>query len=155
MLGGALLLSSQISSVALADDAVDADMKKLSGTWVVTAVEMGGKRPPPDQMPKMEIIIDGNNLTIKDPGGPKPSTFSIDPSKTPKHLDMNLTRPGEKVTVHCIYSVDADELKLAIPLFPRKGQPPPAEPQEINKRPESFDTKGKHIGMMTAKRKVS
>ncbi|HWC90947.1 MAG TPA: TIGR03067 domain-containing protein [Pirellulales bacterium] len=143
------------SGTVLADDAIDQDLKKLSGTWTVIEIEASGMAPPADQMPKIEIIIEGNNLTIKDNGGPATkSAFTIDPRKTPKELDLNLVRPGEKVTVHCIYSVDGDQLKLAIPMFPRKGAPPVAG-QEINKRPENFETKGKPLGRMVAKRKTS
>ena len=110
------------------DDAVKDELKRLEGAWRVVAVELGGKEID------REEIGDGNNLLVF--SGTKCSTvtgkrtiectFTIDPTKTPRWIDV--TRTSDKITWPGIYELKGDTLKVF--------QGPPG-----GKRPTEFKTK--------------
>jgi uncharacterized protein (TIGR03067 family) len=117
--------------VARADD--KDEVKKLEGTWEVTALEGGGKELPKGKMDKL-TIKDGKMTGF----GPE-ITLSTDATKKPKWLNMTFTRDGKDLTVNAIYELNGEELKICIPLAPAKGSGMVFD----NKRPEGFDTKDK------------
>jgi uncharacterized protein (TIGR03067 family) len=110
------------------DDAVREDLKRLEGTWRVVAVELAGKEID------LEEIGDGQNLLVF--SGTKCSTvtgkrtiectFTIDPTKSPKWIDV--TRTSDKVAWPGIYELKGDTLKVF------QGTPG-------GKRPAEFKTK--------------
>ena len=127
--------------VVVADD--KDELKKLEGTWEVTAIEAGGKEAPKDK--KLD------KLTIKDgtlSGFGPDLKIATDATQKPKWLELTFSREGMERTVHGIYELNGDQLKLAIPLAPAKGSGKGFE----NKRPEGFDTAGKPVMVITAKR---
>jgi uncharacterized protein (TIGR03067 family) len=118
------------------DEAIQKEVKKLQGTWKVVAFEVGGKvQPGPKQ-----LVIKGEDFE-----GLAPNVkFRIDPSKKPKTLDL-INKDDPKKVFPLIYELNGDELKIVIPLVEAgKG--------EEAKRPDSFQTKDKPLGLITAKR---
>src|SRR5258708_6281497 len=112
------------SAIALTDDAKDKAIKDelaaLQGKWKVVAVEGDGK--PIDKIEKPTFtFMDGKMSGF----GPE-MTFTIDPTQKPKHITM--VAKERQITVNSIYSLEKDELKIAIPLV-EKGKGPE------NKRP--------------------
>lgn len=122
------------------------EMKKLEGSWKVTATKVGGKSLPEKVFEGDRMVIKGNRLTMVSGEKKKGSldfTFTIDPAKKPKHID--LTDAVMKKTVPCIYALTGDELTICIPLVEKaKGEAP--------KRPQSLDAKDKPQICFTAKR---
>ena len=116
------------------------DLKKLQGTWKVVALEADGKAQPKEKSPK-EIVIEGKKLTGL---GPE-MTVTLDPGKKPKWVDLTFKREGKLYPVRAIYEVRGDELKVCIPL---------AEKGKLfeNKRPTGFETKGKAVMLLKARR---
>ena len=94
------------------DDAVKEELKRLEGSWRVVAVELGGK-----EMDREEIG-DAKNLWVF--SGTKCSTvtgkrtiectFTIDPAKSPKWIDV--TRTSDKVTWPGIYELKGETLRV-------------------------------------------
>ncbi len=128
---------------ALAARADDKDeLKKLEGSWEMVSVTAGGKDFPKDKAP---------NLTIKDGKmtgfGPE-MKLTTDATKKPKWLEMTFARDGKEQTVHCIYELEGDELKFAMPLAPVKGSGQTFE----NKRPENFDSTDKPVMVIKVKK---
>jgi uncharacterized protein (TIGR03067 family) len=133
----ALLLFVPIAAAADKDE-----LKKLEGTWEVTAVVGDGKEQPKGKLDK---------LTIKDgtlSGFGPDLKLATDATRKPKWLDLTFSREGTERTVNGIYELDGDELKLAIPMAPAKGSGKGFE----NKRPEDFDTAGKAVMVIKAKK---
>jgi uncharacterized protein (TIGR03067 family) len=94
-----------------------------------------------EKFPK-RIRFKGNLLL----GLERPLTMEFDATKKPKRLDLSFVNDKkERKIFPAIYSVEGDELKLAFPVVPVGGQ-------LIMERPESFETTGKLIAFITAKR---
>jgi uncharacterized protein (TIGR03067 family) len=113
------------------DTAVKEELKKLSGTWeAVSAVEDGKELPRPKG--GVQAIVDGPRWTLNVEGKAVNSgTQTVDPSKTPKTIDLVLAEGPEKgKTVLGIYELKGDELKMAL-----------AEPGGKD-RPKDFSGKG-------------
>ncbi|HSQ56579.1 MAG TPA: hypothetical protein VLM40_12625, partial [Gemmata sp.] len=70
--------------------------------------------------------------------------IELDPKKKPRAMDL-LRGPNEGLP--CIYEVTATDLKIAMPLVPKKRKPGEGLP-----RPESFDSKDKPVMVFIAKR---
>src|SRR5262245_11009724 len=104
------------------DDAAAADLKAMVGKWKLEKAELGGQ----DALMllkdlKFEITGLGEE---KDEG-----TFTVDPSKSPKEMDIKSTGgPNKGKTIPAIYKLDGDTLTIAYELGG-------------GKRPEKFETK--------------
>src|SRR5262249_23397586 len=65
------------------------ELDKLQGTWVMTALDINGKTTPTDQFEGTTLTVKGDKYIVK----VKDKTFEmhmeIDPTKTPKTIDMS------------------------------------------------------------------
>lgn len=94
------------------DDLIKKDLATLQGTWVLESAERrGGEELPAKFVESFKFIFDGNKLTIVLPGNELKSTFTIDPTKKPKHLDVTTEN---KVVSPGIYSIEKDTLKVVL-----------------------------------------
>jgi len=132
-------------TVVVAARADDKDeLKKLEGVWDVVAMEAGGMAVPAGKGGPEKLTIKDGKMT----GFGPEIKLSTDATKKPKWLSMTFTREGKDSTVNAIYELNGDELKICLPLAPKKGSGVAFE----NKRPEGFDTKDKAEMMIKAKR---
>jgi uncharacterized protein (TIGR03067 family) len=137
---GFVLIALAISDRVTAQGDGAKELKQLDGTWEVTALEVDGKVQPKEKSPK-QIVITGDKLTGL---GPE-MTITVDPAKKPKWIDLIFKKDNKQYPIRSIYEISGDELRICMPLAPRgKGFD--------NKRPESFDTKGKAVALFKAKR---
>jgi uncharacterized protein (TIGR03067 family) len=143
-----LLIGVVLLSVADASggDAAKEELKKLQGTWKVVEMEAAGK-PLLEGKKTLPLVIEGEKLTIMD----NTMGMKIDPTPRPRLLDLLLAKGEERLTLKCIYALDKDELKICMPLLPKKGQKD-VDPAKVNQRPKSFETAGKPLVLITAKR---
>lgn len=121
------------------DDAKD-ELKKLEGIWVRIYVEADGKKlddvnkKPEDAI---RLTIRGDKFTTRQGGGEVVSTFKLDPTKKPKHIDLSETVEGKDKPkpLPGIYELTDDVLKLCF-LFPfeEKGD-------KLGMRPTEFSAK--------------
>ena len=95
------------------------EQEKLQGTWSVVTAERDGAAD--DGIKNDKLVIAGDKITIKKGGGgdEEPVTFTTDPTKKPKQIDVNA---GGQVILG-IYDLDGENLKLCI----SKGGERPAE----------------------------
>jgi uncharacterized protein (TIGR03067 family) len=134
-----------VPSFVLAADDVKDEMKKLEGPWNVATAEIDGKTYSARQFGVTRVLIAGGKLTFQDDGKDvKTFTFTVDPSKKPKAMD--LVNVKDSMSLPAIYALDGDESKLGMPLIPTK-----VDKVEL-KRPESFVTKDIPVLTMTLKR---
>lgn len=115
-------------SSALADDKADVEKetKKFQGTWTIESSVTGGMEIPADQLKGFNVIFEGDKHTLK--FGDKVfqvGTQKIDPSKSPKTIDVTMTEGPEKgVVMLGIYEIDVDTLKVC---FDPQGKKRPTE----------------------------
>ena len=113
------------------DDKVADEDKKFEGTWVVTMMEVGGQKVPEQAFAEMTFTFKGKKYEQKVgdtlvEGG----TQDLDPSKTPKNMDINVTdgeTKGKKQLA--IYEIDGDKAKIC------------AADHDDKERPSKFETK--------------
>jgi len=116
-----ILSALTLATLAAGVQAGDAkkEQEKLQGSWSVVAAEKDGAAD--DGIKNDKVVIAGDKLTIKKSGGDEePVTFTIDPAKKPKTLDIN--SKGQMILA--IYELEGDNLKLC---FSRPGSERPTE----------------------------
>jgi uncharacterized protein (TIGR03067 family) len=111
-----------------ADDKADVEkeLKKFQGTWTIESSEYSGQKLPADQLKDFVVIYDGAKHTVK--AGDKViqvGTQKIDPSKSPKTIDVTMTEgPSKGAVMLGIYEFDGDTLKAC---FDMEGKKRPTE----------------------------
>jgi uncharacterized protein (TIGR03067 family) len=141
-----LVVAGNTRAVLLAEDKKDAlqeEMKRLEGTWTVTSMNFMGTEIGPLSP---TIVIKGDKWVFKSKDGDKEGdgncTCKIDPTKNPKTIDLRGEEEG-KEAVPGIYAIDGDKLWICFAAG-EEGKP--------IKRPEDFETKGKAVMLIMARR---
>src|SRR5262245_33155672 len=99
----------------LADDKADIEkeLKKLQGSWTIESSETGGQKIPADDLKGFIVTFEGDRHTLKK--GEKVvqvGTQKLDPSKSPKAIDVTMTEgPNKGAVMLGIYEIDGDTLK--------------------------------------------
>jgi uncharacterized protein (TIGR03067 family) len=112
----------------LADDKVDVaqEAKKFQGTWTIESSVTGGQEIPRDQLKDFIVIYEGDKHTVK--VGDKViqvGTQKIDPSKSPKTIDVTMTEgPNKGAVMLGIYEFEGDTMKAC---FDPQGKKRPTE----------------------------
>jgi RNA polymerase sigma-70 factor (ECF subfamily) len=122
-------LLSVLASLAIADDAADAEAKGLDGTWKFVSLTVDGKEAPEEFVQKGRWVIQSKSITFPGPVKGK-STFEVDPSRSPKAMDMTgVDGPGQGKTIECIYKIEGERLTICLPGGKREspGRPRPLE----------------------------
>jgi uncharacterized protein (TIGR03067 family) len=114
---------------AAADDPKDA-AKKLEGKYDVVSVIVGGK-PDPMKDEVKEVVIKDGQIIVKSKRD-DPAKFTLDPSKTPAHIDIS---PTADMTMPGIYETKETDKGTELTIVIRTG--PKAE------RPKDFKGESK------------
>ena len=95
------------------DDAVAAEYKALVGNYKVAKVELGGKDIT-EHLKEMKFEIrDGGKYTAQVGELKDDATFTVDPAKKPKEMDVKPNGgPNKGQTVKAIYKLDGDTLTM-------------------------------------------
>lgn len=130
----ALLATLGVQAWAL-DDKVDQEDKKFEGTWIVTAMEVGGQKVPEEGFKEMIFIFKGKKYEQKvGDQVVEAGTQDLDPSKTPKHMDINVTEGETKgMKQLAIYEIDGDKAKICAANHGDKERPAKFETKEGSK----------------------
>src|SRR5919108_6502390 len=89
-----LVLSASGGTGARADDKADVEKerKKFQGTWTFESVETGGKEIPAAEFKGVTVTFEGDKYTVKKGDEViEAATLKLDPSKSPKTLDVTVT----------------------------------------------------------------
>lgn len=125
---GALGLFASGGTGVWADDKADMDneLKKFHGTWTFELVQTGGKELPIDQFKGMTVTFEGDKYAVKkDDQVVEAATQKLDPSKSPKTLDVKVTDgPNKGAVIVGIYEISGDTLKVC---FDPQGKKRPTE----------------------------
>lgn len=128
MSGVLSLVVSLLCLLAPPDDAAPKDLTLMQGTWRIARLELGeaAPTPPEEEIKKGRLIIQGTKITARMGGqDQEPETFTLDPSKNPKTIDMTTTMYSRtlgpngteeakktKGKMQGIYKIDGDRLTL-------------------------------------------
>ena len=91
--------------------AADPDKDELQGVWIATSMEINGNPAPAKEVEATRFTFKEQKLLYrhsKDEGKENEGTFKADPKKSPKQLDIT----AKNKTLHGIYEVKGDELKI-------------------------------------------
>jgi len=116
------------------------DLKKLQGAWQVTSMEANGSATPAEDVTNITVVVKDRSYTVFNMDGSHGGTFTIDPSKPPKQMDI--TGEGGGDTLPAIFEwLGSDGFRVC---YGRDGAP----------RPTSFSTTNDERRLMiTYKRK--
>ena len=96
-------------------------------------VEVKGKKAAKDdaEVKTMRFVIKDDGITLPSPTGDgkdRKKTFKVDPTKSPKEIDITSLDGQEKdQTAACIYKLDKDRLTICIPYFTKDPSIRPKE----------------------------
>lgn len=97
------------------------DQQKLQGVWTVVDAKRSGE--PYDDWKGDQLVFDGGRLMVKSQVRAERATFTLDPSKEPKTIDIQGGNDRDR-RVLGIYILEGDHLKLC---FARPGDDRPAD----------------------------
>jgi uncharacterized protein (TIGR03067 family) len=109
-----------------AQDKAKSDRELIQGTWIAVSGERNGEKLNEFQLKNWEEMVFKDDNFTREGGEKKEGTFKLDPSKTPKEIDLMLQVKGQDTTWPGIYELKGNKLKLAL------------NPN----RPSEFDSKG-------------
>jgi uncharacterized protein (TIGR03067 family) len=108
-----MLLISPLLVVLADAQASDVDeQKKLEGTW--SFVTAAGEPAKQAKRPATQVVFKGDTIAFVAEGTDRGvrGTYSIDPSKKPKTMDIAADYDGTKRVTLVIYELEGDSLKL-------------------------------------------
>ncbi len=138
-----LALATAVAALAvLTARGDDADHKALQGTWVIEAATLEG-RDHIDDFAGMKLILAGDRYTVDFAKNTDKGTFAIDPTKTPKRIDIrSADGPFKGKTLPGIYELKGNTLVLCL-----EGD------GKADKRPTKFDAPGTTRNMLLTYRR--
>jgi uncharacterized protein (TIGR03067 family) len=111
-------------SCTLADDKADLEkeVRKFQGTWTFESSETDGNKLPAGELKGLILTFEGDKHTVKKGVEVlRVGTQKLDPSKSPKTIDVTMTEGPNKGTVMLgIYEIDGDTLKVCFDLQGKK-----------------------------------
>jgi uncharacterized protein (TIGR03067 family) len=120
---GLLLVATGLFVTAAGTTDEGKDLKKLEGTWVLTAGEEDGKMLPAEDLKDARLTVEGNKHAVKAGDTTYRGTHKLNPTKKPKTIDIADTEgPFKGRSVLGIYDLDGDTFKICYAL-PGKGRP--------------------------------
>jgi uncharacterized protein (TIGR03067 family) len=126
-----LVLVAGVLVAADGKDDAKKEMEKLQGAWVMVSGERNGEALPDDQVKALKRTVKGEEFTItRDGETVVKGTFTVDPSKSPKTIDVMITEGDNKdKKMLGIYEIDGDNYKVCYAPFGKD-------------RPKEFSSKG-------------
>jgi uncharacterized protein (TIGR03067 family) len=112
------------------------ELKALEGTWVLDAATLDGRDHTLD-FEGMKLILKGGEYTIEFGENSDKGTFTIDPDKSPKWIDIKTGAKGpfKGLTLPGVYKLDGEKLVLCCHA-------------DGKTRPAEFDAKSKTRNML-------
>jgi uncharacterized protein (TIGR03067 family) len=111
-----LLIVMSASLLLAADDA-----KTFEGTWIMVSAEEDGTKKDQDFVKKSRLVVQGDRHTVTLGGTASMARHKLDPSKTPKAIDI-IWDDGKEF--HAIYELTPTEFKICLAA---PGKPRPKE----------------------------
>jgi uncharacterized protein (TIGR03067 family) len=95
----------------------ESELAPFQGSWKPVAVEVDGSPVPPHEYQDARLVIAGDRFLLWNPlpdaGQRVEGSIRVDPSKTPKHLDLRLD--GGQAFQE-VYELEGDTLRVCYPV---------------------------------------
>jgi uncharacterized protein (TIGR03067 family) len=100
------------------------DRGRLQGSWEMTSITMDGLAVPEAYARTGRLVIAGDRYSLTMNDQTVVSTFTLDPTRSPKAVDFTFTEgPQKGQTVRGIYEVDAATFRICRGLRPEVERP--------------------------------
>jgi uncharacterized protein (TIGR03067 family) len=119
-------IRKRAKSVADEKAELEKEARKFQGTWTFESSVAGGEELPADDLTMVVVTLKGDKHTVKKGDEViQVGTQKLDPSKSPKTIDVTMVEGPHKGTVMLgIYEIDADTLRVC---FDFEGKTRPTE----------------------------
>jgi uncharacterized protein (TIGR03067 family) len=101
-----------------ADDPAAGKAERLEGRWRVAALESDGRKATEAEVKAMKDggwTFKDSQVSFDDPNAPGKSTFKLDPSKSPKQIDLiGVDGPQKGKTMEGIYKREGKRLTICV-----------------------------------------
>src|SRR5689334_4466068 len=95
----------------------EAELARLAGTWKAVAVEVDGSPVPQHLYQDARLVLTGDRFILSNPlpdaSQQTEGSFRVDPTRTPKQLDLRL---DDGRTFHEVYELEGDALRVCYPV---------------------------------------
>jgi uncharacterized protein (TIGR03067 family) len=119
----------------------DRENTQLQGAWSIHSLELNGRKSPPQVLSGYSLVVEGDVFALQAERRKTRWVYSLDPSKSPKEIDLFAMKNGREVKLPGIYHLENDVLTICRALTPG------------GKRPAEFETaKGSQTSLITWKR---
>jgi uncharacterized protein (TIGR03067 family) len=101
------------------------ELKLFEATWKFVTIDAEGRPVPPELFKDDRLILKGKRFTSTVHGNTTEGVFKIDPTASPKSIDITFTDgPGKDNSQKGIYELDGDTQKIC---WSAPGKPRPTE----------------------------
>ena len=112
--------------------AVKAELERFAGTWRYESTVVEGQEVPAEGLRDARLKIQGDTFALTDPTATYRGTFVVDPTSTPRTIDVTFTEgPEAGKTSLGIYQLDGETYKVCVGLAGRE------RPKDFEARPGS------------------
>ena len=107
-------LACSVPVLARADeDRVKEEQERLQGTWKAVSIEAGGMKLPAQQVKDFQLVLKGNQFTGLAGKHKFEGTYTVDPDKNPRRMDILPTSGPDKGKVRrAIYALQGNTLRI-------------------------------------------
>jgi uncharacterized protein (TIGR03067 family) len=100
-----------------------ADPDRFQGTWAIDSVTVDGERIDDAQIRASKVAVRGDRYTVTGDVQTITATFTLDPTRTPKAIDITYRDEAESRTFQGIYKLEGDTFAMCRPRLPEGGRP--------------------------------
>jgi RNA polymerase sigma factor (sigma-70 family) len=138
VVGGAGVFAYQsLATEADKKDKAKPDNEAIQGKWEVDSLvsDKGASEEEAQQLKSATWVFEKEKLVWKRVGDKNfEATYKLDPTKTPKSIDLTMPFGEPKRHIQGIYKLEGDELTIWIPLGQEKPRPTEFEAEKGSKR---------------------
>jgi uncharacterized protein (TIGR03067 family) len=91
---------------------VGATVNPLEGSWVGSEMWEGRKKEPVEVVKKISMIFKGDEVRVIKDSKVVKGTFTIDHSKKPHRMDLQLKHDGEEIRLSVIFKIEEGRLTI-------------------------------------------
>jgi len=103
--------------------AIQSELKRFEATWHFVSIEIEGRQVPAEAFKDDTLVLKGKQFSSTIQGKTTNGVFKIDPTVTPKTIDITSTDgPGKDNTLKGIYELEDDTQKICV-AAPGKARP--------------------------------